>query len=258
MKKALLVVSFGTSHMDTMEKTIFAFENAMREAFPERQFYRAFTSRVIARKLKREGLLEVDSVEEAMERILAEGYEDLLVQPSHILHGEENDRFCAVVEKYQGRFAKLVCGKPMLSKLADYEAVVEILQAELPEKAENRAIVLLGHGTEHPANATYGQLSYMLYDQGREDILVGTVEGYPAMPQVRRRLQEMPSVKRVDLYPFLFVAGDHAKNDMAGDEPDSWKSQLISLGYEVHCHLKGFGEYPQVHALFVKHAQNAE
>ena len=116
----------------------------------------------------------------------------------------------------------------------------------------------MGHGTEHFANAAYCQLSYMFHDQGRPDVLVGTVEGYPGLEQVLRRLEERPQVRKVVLRPLMVVAGDHAKNDLAGDEEGSWKRRIQAAGYETACVLSGLGERPEVRALFVRHALEAE
>ena len=126
------------------------------------------------------------------------------------------------------------------------------LEAE-PETAH----IFMGHGTEHFANAAYCQLEYMLHDSGRTDVVLGTVEGYPGLEEVFRRLDERKAVQKVVLHPLMVVAGDHAKNDLAGDEPESWKSRLLERGYQVSCELKGLGEYPQIRALFVRHALEA-
>ena len=132
------------------------------------------------------------------------------------------------------------------------QALLEVL----PERESGTALLFMGHGTEHFANSAYCQLEYLLHDLGRTDVLVGTVEGYPGFREALRRLAERPEVRRMLLYPLMVVAGDHAKNDLAGPEPDSWRSQLETRGYEVSCVLSGLGEYPGIR-LFVLHALEA-
>ena len=145
-------------------------------------------------------------------------------------------------------------GAPLLTTVEDYHALAAAVLAELPEEREDTAMIFMGHGTEHYVNPSYAQLEYVFHDLGRRDFLIGTVEGYPALEQVLRRMAERPEVKRAVLCPLMVVAGDHAKNDLAGADEDSWKSRLESLGYEVLCNLKGLGEYRGVREMFVGHA----
>lgn len=264
MSKALLAVSFGTSHMDTMDKTVFAVEKAVSEAFPDRRFYRAFTSGIIIRKLKNEGILEVDTVEEAFLRMLKDGVDDVLIQPSLIINGAEMELLKKIMWKYKDRFARISSGNALLTEIEDYRELAAALTDMLPGKKPGKAYVFMGHGTEHYSNSAYAQLAYMFYDMGRTDIIVGTVEGYPGLNEVLRRLGELSTEKdcveealSVECYPLLIVVGDHAKNDLGGDDPGSWKSQMEQKGYNVRCHLKGLGEYKSIQDIFVKHAQTA-
>lgn len=257
MKKALLAVSFGTSHHDTLEKTIAAVERELAAAFPERTLFRAFTSGMILRKLAREDGLRIDDVPSALERLAGEGYGDVLVQPTHIINGDEYDKLRALAAGKAARFARICFGAPLLTELNDYQSCADALLAELPSPEADRAVVLMGHGTEHHANAAYALLEYVLHDRGRKDVLIGTVEGWPGLEQVLHRLEERPAVRRVELRPLMLVAGDHAKNDLAGAGADSWNSRLKAAGYETNCVLRGLGEYPGVRALFVEHARRA-
>lgn len=256
--KALLAVSFGTSYRDTLERNIAAIERDLAAALPGRTLYRAFTSGMILKKLRERDGLVIPSPQEALTALLAQGCDDVVIQPTHLMNGDEYDKLCAQAAPFRGRFKRLVMGKPLLSGAGDYAATAEALLAALPVQDEGRAVVLMGHGSAHFANSAYALLEYVLHDLGRGDILVGTVEGYPALAEVLRRLEERPKVKRVDLFPLMIVAGDHARNDMAGSGGDAWKTRLESLGYEVTCHLMGLGEYAQVRALFVQHAKAAE
>ncbi len=255
-KKALLAVSFGTSHRDTLEKTIAAIEADLAAAFPEREVRRAFTSGMILRKLAREGTA-IDSVPEALERLAAEGYSDVVIQPTHIMNGDEYDKLRALSAPWEEHFGRVRFGAPLLTERGDYQSCADALLAELPAPREDCAVVLMGHGTEHHANAVYTLLEYLVHDRGRRDILIGTVEGYPGFDEVLRRLEERTQVRRVELRPLMVVAGDHAKNDLAGDGGDSWKSRLQAVGYETGCVLRGLGEYPGIRALFVEHARRA-
>ena len=201
MKKALLAVSFGTSYRETLEKTIARIEADLAAALPERTLFRAFTSGMILRKLERRDGLHIDDVPQALARLAAEGYEDVLIQPTHIMNGEEFDKLMAQAEPYRARFRRLAFGRPLLTTLEDYRDLTAALSEALPEPEADTAHIFMGHGTEHFANAAYCQLSYMFHDQGRPDVLVGTVEGYPGLEQVLRRLEERPQVRKVVCAP---------------------------------------------------------
>lgn len=257
MKKAILVVSFGTTFLDTLEKTIAAIEKDIAAAFPDRKLFRAFTSGMIMKRLLERDGMEIDNVTKAMERLLAEGYTDVVVQPTHVMNGDEYDKLRLMAAPFEEKFDRLVFGAPLLTATQDYYDAVEAICAHLPEKKAGAAVVLMGHGTPHHANAVYAALEYVFKDSGREDVAVGTVEGYPELDEVCRRLAEMKDIQSVTCLPLMVVAGDHARNDMAGDEEDSWKSQLSAKGYEVTCLLEGLGEYPEIRSIFVRHALEA-
>ena len=256
-EKAVLVVSFGTTHLDTLEKTIQPIEWDIAGRMPGRVQRRAFTSGMILRRLAAREGLHIDDVPRALERLAGEGCDDVVLQPTHIMNGDEFDKLCAQAQPYRDRFRRMAFGRPLLTTLEDYRDLTAALIDLLPEAEEGTAHVFMGHGTEHYANAAYCQLEYMLHDSGRTDVVLGTVEGYPGLAEVFRRLGERKTVKKVVLHPLMVVAGDHAKNDLAGDEPESWKSRLMGQGYQVSCELKGLGEYPQIRALFVRHAMEA-
>ncbi|MEG0596781.1 MAG: sirohydrochlorin cobaltochelatase [Oscillospiraceae bacterium] len=256
-KQAVLAVSFGTSHLDTLKVTIEAIENDLAAAFPHHTLRRAFTSGMICRKLKERDGLEVDSVSQALERLAGEGYTGVILQPSHVINGEEYDKLLEQARPFVPQFESLKIGAPLLTTLADYYAVAQALFGELPELREDTALVFMGHGTAHLGNPAYAQLEYICHDLHRQDILLATVEGYPDFDALVRRLEERPKVRNIQLAPLMIVAGDHAKNDLAGAGPASWYSRLTALGYEVSCNLRGLGEYPALRGLLVAHAQNA-
>ena len=258
MKKALLAVSFGTSYRETLEKTIARIEADLAAALPERTLFLAFTSGMILRKLERRDGLHIDDVPQALARLAAEGYEDVLIQPTHILNGDEYEKLCAQAAPWGEKFARLAVGMPLLTAAEDYRAAADALMEALPAPAADEALVFMGHGSEHFANAAYALLEYTLHDRGWKRCFLGTVEGYPALEEVFRRLAEHPEIRRVRLQPFMVVAGDHATNDMAGAEEDSWRSRLERAGYPVECVVRGLGEYPAFRARFAAHARAAE
>lgn len=257
MKKAILSVSFGTTHLDTLERTIAAIEGDLAAAFPERDFARAFTSSMVRRRLREREGISIDSPEEALERLREKGYQDVVVQSTHVMNGEEWEKLVREAAPYRGRFASLSFGSPLLTEAGDYQAAAKALLERLSEAEAGSAVVFMGHGTEHHANAVYALLEYILHDRGRRDIHIGTVEGYPGFAEVCRRLEEQGDVKRVLLLPLMIVAGDHAKNDLAGEDADSWRAMLARRGYEVTCRLEGLGENPAVREIFVEHAKKA-
>ena len=250
MKKGILVVSFGTSHLDTMEKTIQAMEEGIAEAFPEYKVYRAFTSRMILRKLKKEEGIAIDTVEEALERMAADGVRRVVIQPTHIINGIENDRMLDEIKKLEGRFEWIRVGKPLLSSADDYKKAAHAVMAET-ELAPDEVLALMGHGTDHHANAAYPMLEYTFHALGYSRVLVGTVENFPDLSNVMTKLK-ICGARKVVLMPFMMVAGDHAKNDMAGEE-DSWKSEMENAGYEVRVILKGLGELKGIRRIFEEH-----
>lgn len=254
MKKGILVVSFGTSHLDTMEKTIQAMEDDVAETFPEYKVYRAFTSRMILRKLEQEEGLKINTVEQAMRQMAADGIRGVVIQPTHIINGIEYDRMVEDVRKQEDQFEWIRVGKPLLSSADDYKKAVHAVMAET-ELAPGEVLALMGHGTDHHANAAYPMLEYTFHALGYSRVLVGTVENFPDLNNVMTKLK-ICGAEKVALMPFMMVAGDHAKNDMAGEE-DSWKSEMESAGYEVRVILKGLGELKGIRRIFEEHIREA-
>lgn len=254
--KALLVVSFGTSYADTREKTIGALEAALAAAFPHRRFYRAWTSGFIRRKIRRDTGEAIDSVEEALARMSEDGVTDLLVQTTHMLPGEEYERLRSALAAAPDRFGSVWLGAPLLDTPEDAEALARAVEASFPELREEETLCLMGHGSQALKTNVYLALNERFAAHGRDNIVVGTVEfdpGFaPVMERIRRRKPE-----RVYLAPLMVVAGDHANNDMAGTEPDSWKSMVEAAGFETVCVLRGMGEYPAVRELYVRRARAA-
>ena len=254
MKKAILVVSFGTSYHETRKKTIEACENRIREGMKDYDFHRAFTSNMIIRKLKNRDGIHIDNPIQALDRLYEEGYKEVIVQTLHIICGEEYTKLKEQVESYQDKFERIILGRPLLTYIEDYKEAVDAIEHQIPAMEEDEAVVFMGHGTFHESHSAYPALEYMLRDHGVK-AYVGTVEGYPELDHVIRRLKE-DNIKTVNLMPFMLVAGDHAINDMAGDEDDSWKSLLEEEGFNIKVHLKGLGENPYIQEKFMKHAND--
>lgn len=250
-KKAILVVSFGTSYAESREKTIGAIENDFRNAFPDFDVRRAFTSNMIINKLKKRDGIYIDTVGEALKRLYDEGYGTVICQPTHVMNGEEYDGVAAEVSRWKHHFAHLICGCPLLTSPEDYCALAKALRAEFSSLDNDTALVLMGHGTEHPANASYPAFSHYLKAQGCDRFFVGTVEGDPELSDVLNDVKAS-GVKKVVLTPLMVVAGDHANNDMCSND-DSWQNQFIQAGFETSCIIKGLGEYPSVRMLYLKH-----
>lgn len=256
MKKAIVVVSFGTSHEDTRKKTIEEIERKISEEFSDYEVFRAFTSKIIIKKLRENENLIVPTVKEVMEQLVEGGYTDVIIQPTHIINGIENENMLEDLSPYAKRFSSNRIGKPLLSDTEDYKQLVNCIVEE-NHVGEDEAILLMGHGTSHHANAVYPAVDYTFRAEGYSNIYMATVEGYPTIEDAMG-LMKKSNYKKVLLIPFMIVAGDHAKNDMAGDEEDSWKSILEKAGYEVDCKLQGLGELQVVQDMFVRHIKEAE
>ncbi len=251
-KKAILVVSFGTSYNTTREKTIDVIEKKIDEAFPEQKIYRAWTSKMImAKLLKRDGI-KINNVKEAMEQMRNDGITDVIVQPTHVINGIENDLMKEDALSYRDDFHSIAFGTPLLTSEQDSLDVINAVVKEFSDLKDHEALVLMGHGTTHYANSIYAALDYTFKDKGYPNVHLGTVEAYPSMQTLLRMVKEQ-NPKKVKLAPFMIVAGDHARNDMAGDDPESWRCQFEAAGFEVECCLKGLGEYPAVQDIFIRH-----
>lgn len=265
MKKALLIVSFGTSHKETRDKTIGEIERFISKAYPDRELRRAFTSGMIMNVLKKRDNLYIDNVSEAMERLVSEGFQDVLVQPTHIINGDEYDKMVEQIRPFITSFDTISVGKALLSSSEDYIEVCKAIMAEVPQldltnkknSLNETALILMGHGTGHFADAAYAALDYRFKALGYNNVFVGTVEGYPDVQLVIEKVKEY-GPKKVVLMPFMIVAGDHAVNDMAGDDEDSWKVMFKDAGFEVSCILRGIGEFTGIQQIYLDHTVNCK
>ncbi|MBO4331523.1 MAG: sirohydrochlorin cobaltochelatase [Oscillospiraceae bacterium] len=253
----LLVVSFGTSFNDSRRETIGAIEKAMIEAFPELDVRRGFTSQIIIDHVLRRDGEKIDNMTEALDRAVANGVKNLVIQPTHLMSGFEYNDVVDEIARYADAFETISIGRPILDTDTDFRTVADAIVAATASYDDGEtAIVFMGHGTEADSNAVYAKMQKLLSDMGKENYFIGTVEAEPSVEDVLA-LVDAGEYKKVVLEPLMIVAGDHANNDMAGDEEDSWKTLFESAGYEVQCVLKGLGSFEAIQQLLVEHAQNA-
>lgn len=256
-EKELLVVSFGTSFNDNRVATIGAIENAMEEAFPEYSVRRGFTAQIIIDHVKNRDGEVIDNFGEALNRAIDNGVKTLVVQPTHLMNGLEYNDVMDELAQYAEEFEQVAVGEPLLTSDEDYQTVISAITDDTKAQDDGEtAIVFMGHGTEAESNQIYATMQEKLTEAGFANYFVGTVEASPSLDDVLAAVQA-GEYKKVVLQPLMIVAGDHANNDMAGDEDGSWKKTFEDAGYEVTCNLKGLGEMPAIQELLVAHAQAA-
>lgn len=251
-KAALLMVHFGTTYADTRALTIDAINEQAKAAFPELKFQKAYTSRIIIRRLKGRGIEKLTPLD-ALLNLRGEGYTHVIVQSTNIIDGVEMESLRRDVESVLPFFKEIRVGTPLLYSVEDAEKVVEILGNRLntpapSKKAVKENFVLVGHGTYTPSTAIYSQIDYMLKSKGLTNFHVGTIEGYPTFETMLAQLK-VAKAKQVTLVPFMFVAGDHAQNDIAGE----WKEMLEKEGFTVNTRLEGLGQVPEIQEIFIDH-----
>lgn len=256
-EKELLVASFGTSFNDNRRLTIGAIENAMEEAFPDYSVRRGFTAQIIIDHVERRDGIHIDNMDEALERAINNGVKTLVVQPTHLMNGLEYDELTGQLAEYADSLEQVAVGEPLLTSDDDFNRVMKaIVEATAEYDDGETAICFMGHGTEAASNEVYGKMQDLLKANGYDNYYVGTVEAEPSLEDVLTTVQA-GDYKKVVLEPLMIVAGDHANNDMAGDEEGSWKTEFENAGYEVTCILRGLGELPEIQQIFVEHAQKA-
>ncbi len=253
----LLVLSFGTSFNDSRRLTIGAIESSLADSFPEYDVRRGFTANIIIDHVaKRDGEI-IDDVDQAMQRALDNGVKNLVVQPTHLMNGLEYNDLIAQVGQYADGFESVSFGEPLLTSDDDFKRVETAITDWTKEYDDGKtAIVFMGHGTEADSNAVYQKMQDLLTADGFANYYIGTVEATPSVDDVLALVQA-GEYERVVLEPLMVVAGDHANNDMAGDEEDSWKSIFEANGYNVEVLLRGLGENEQIREIYKDHAQAA-
>ena len=273
----LLVVSFGTSFNDSRVADIKGIEDALQAAYPDWSVRRAFTAQIIINHIQARDGEKIDNMTQALDRAVANGVKNLVVQPTHLMHGAEYDEMCEAIEAYKDQFESVSIAEPMLGEVgsdatvinADKEAVAKaVVAAALSEsgyestaaaKEAGVAYVLMGHGTAHVAKVTYSQMAAQMDKLGYENVFIGTVEGEPEDTSCEAVIAAVKEAgyTTVVLRPLMVVAGDHANNDMAGADEDSWKTMFEAAGLTVNCQISGLGRIADVQALYVAHTKAA-
>ena len=277
-EKEILVVSFGTSFNDSRVADIKGIEDALQEAYPEWSVRRAFTAQIIINHIQARDGECIDNVDQALERAVANGVKQLVVQPTHLMHGAEYDELMDSVETYKDQFESVKVAEPLLGEVGedaavvntDKEAVAKAITAEAVSKAgydslenakeDETAFVFLGHGTSHTAKVSYSQMQTQMQNLGYENVFIGTVEGEPEETACEAVIEAVSEAgyKKVVLRPLMVVSGDHANNDMAGDDEDSWKSMFVSSGKfdSVDTQIEGLGMIPEIQKIYVEHTSD--
>ena len=273
----LLVVSFGTSYNDSRVADIKGIEDALQAAYPDWSVRRAFTAQIIINHIQARDGEKIDNMTQALDRAVANGVKNLVVQPTHLMHGAEYDEMCETIDAYRDKFESVSIAEPLLGEVgsdatvinADKEAVAKAITAEAVKdagvesleaaKEAGTAFVFLGHGTAHVAKVTYSQMQTQMQNLGYENVFIGTVEGEPEETSAEAVIEAVKAAgyTNVILRPLMVVAGDHANNDMAGSEDDSWKTMFEAAGLSVGCQIAGLGEIADVQAIYVAHTKAA-
>lgn len=248
---AILMVHFGTTHDDTRALTIDAINQKVKDSFPECDVFEAYTSRIIIKRLKERGI-EKQTPSQVLERLIAEGYKKVYIQPTNIITGKENKTLALEVEKVRDKFTDARIGKALLYSLEDTREVVAILTERHSQSSPDSHVLLVGHGTDDPGNALYSQTDYMFKSQGHDNFHVATIEGFPEFDDALAQLQRQKA-RKVTLVPFMFVAGDHAANDISQD----WKKSLEGNGFQVDVKMEGLGQIPEIQDIFIRHLNAA-
>lgn len=249
-KKAIIVASFGTSYLEVLNRSIKLVEDQVAEEFSDFEIRRVFTSNMVRKALLKKEGIKTDSLEEALDKLEAEGYQEVYIQTLHIIPGEEyHEKIIKPASRYRDRFKVLKTGKSLLFATEDYFNAINALKNQMPQQEEDLAVILMGHGATHPANSCYAALQLKLFDE-IPNAFIANIEGYPELDDI---LEKISGYKKLILMPFMLVAGDHAINDMAGDEEDSWKNILSEKGYQVEIYMKGLGENPEIRQIYINH-----
>ena len=275
-EREILVTSFGTSYNDSRTEDIGGIERAIQAAYPDWSVRRAFTAQIIINHVQARDGEKIDNMDQALQRAADNGVKTLVIQPTHLMHGAEYDELTEAADKYRDRM-DIVVAEPLLGEVgsdttainADKRAVAEDITAAAVSdagygsleaaKEDGCAFVFMGHGTSHEANVTYDQMQAQMADLGYDNVFVGTVEGKPADTACEAVIEKVKAAgyTKIQLRPPMVVAGDHAHNDMAGDDADSWKSQFEAAGVEVSPQITGLGAIPDVQQIYVGHTADA-
>lgn len=259
MKQGIVMVSFGTTYHDTRTKNIEAIADRIRQQFPDRLFCQAYSSDRVRHILAERDKLVIPDIRQALAQMQQKGIEEVTILPTHLIDGYENHRIRQIVQTYQGSFQRLLMADALLARKEDYQAVAEALWDSLYKTAQERIVILMGHGSKQEADASYLRMEEAVQRYANREIYIATVEGKRTIEDVltemgKRHQKERPAVL---LTPFMLVAGDHAKHDMAEGEA-SFYAKLQRSGYQTECLQRGIGEYEKIRKIYLERIQRAE
>ncbi len=257
MKNGILAASFGTTYKEARELSLGAIEKAISLRFPGFAVYKAYTSNIVKKRIQENEGVFIPDVLQALHKMYEDGIENVYIQPTHIIPGEEYNKIFDMANQYKGMFNIIKVSAPLLNSYNDFEAVADILCCyyNFNNTGNDKAIVLMGHGSGHDANKCYSQFQDVLMQKGFSDVFVSTVEGTPAFDDLLNELYKH-TYKYITLIPFMVTAGDHAHNDMAGSSKDSWKSRMESLGYNITIVTHGMGELKEIQDVYSAHLES--
>jgi sirohydrochlorin cobaltochelatase len=262
MKKGVLIVSFGTTYKDTREKNIDRIEQAVRQEKPDCMVLQAYSSDRVRDIIKKRDGIDIPGIKDALERMAESGVTHLTVLPTHVIDGIENNKMKQIIKQYRPFFQTLKTADPLLGKEEDYGFVAKALWDSLEEEVKDGVLIFMGHGSYHEADNCYEKMEKALREYSGKEIYIATVEGSTSIEDVIERMnmgydqQERQKI-RVVIVPFMLVAGDHAVNDMAGEE-DSFLLKVKTQGYEAECILKGLGEYESIRLIYLQHLEKED
>ena len=254
MNNGIMAASFGTTYKEARELSLGAIEKELCSRFPGFAFYNAYTSSIVKKRIQENEGVFIPDVLQALQKMYEDGIENVYIQPTHIIPGEEYNKISGMAGKYKDKFNIIKVSAPLLNSCNDFEAVADILACyyKFGSTAGDRAVVLMGHGSGHNANKCYSQFQDVLIHKGFTDVFVSTVEGTPAFDDLLNELSKY-TYKDITLIPFMVTASDHAHNDMAGSSKNSWKSRLESLGYNISIVTHGIGEIKEIRDIYSAH-----
>ena len=235
-KKAILIVSFGTSYKETKEKTLDKIEEDISKAYPDYKIYKAYTSKIIIKKLKETYNISIYTIKEALNKILDDGIKDIIIQPTHVINGVENHKIISEINSYKDNFNSIFIGSPLVNNSKDISTIIDILKKEFSFVKRDEAIIFMGHGTNYNSNKLYSNMNHIFKEKELKAI----------------------TPKKIYLTPFMVVAGNHAINDMSSDKDNSLKRLLEKEGFNVQCIIKGLGEYKSIRQLYIDHIKYSQ
>lgn len=251
MKKGILIVSFGTTYRETREKNIEKIAEEIKNAYPDYEIFQAYSSDRVRSVLSKRDGIDIPDIKTALEQMKKEGITEAFLLPTHIIDGVENNKMKQIAAQFQGDFEKLAIAGALLEEEDDYAEAAQALWSGISPMAEGKIVIFMGHGSSHEADSSYERMEHALRECSGEEIYMATVEGSMTIEAVLEKMgaQKRDESKAVLVTPFMLVAGDHAENDMAGEE-DSFYSKLKEKGYETECLVKGIGEYSEIRDVY--------